>query len=125
VPRSRKAAEGDVQARVLLDSYDYYEECENPETPLHSASKGDVISVSKDEFDRGLNMVPQALAKASDKDARTADQPLDLPENLDEVDEAELRRLAKQVGHDVDDDTTRDELVAMVAAAPGKERPQV
>jgi hypothetical protein len=114
-----------VKARVLLDTYSYYEKSQDPSTPLHTVSKDETITVSAEEFDRGVNMVPQALAKASDTDARTADEPLQLPENLDEAKDDELRAVAKQLGHDVDDDTTRDELVGMVAAAPGYERPQV
>lgn len=114
-----------MKARVLLDTYSYHEKVNDPSTPTHTASKGDEISVSQEEFDRGKNMVPTALAKASDTEARTADQPLELPNDLADASDDELRDAARQLGHDVDDDTTRDELVGMVAASPGNERPQV
>lgn len=122
----KKSSGTGVKARVLLDTYSWYEKFGDTSSQVNTASKDETISVSAEEFKRGENMVPQALAKASDKDARTADQPLEIPKDLDEASEAELRDLAKQIGHDVNDDTTRDELVAMVAAAPGgHERPQV
>lgn len=120
-----KSSASTVKARVLLDSYSWHEKCNDPSTPTLTASRDDVIDISSEEFKRGKNMVPTALAKASDKDARTAADPLPLPDDLDDASEDDLRAVATQLGHDVDDDTTRDELVGMVAAAPGYERPQV
>jgi hypothetical protein len=47
---------GKQKAIVTADAYDWYEESENPETPRHSASKGDEIEVSAAEFKRGSAM---------------------------------------------------------------------
>lgn len=114
---------GSVSAKVLLDTYSWYEKHGDTSSPVNSASKGDTIKVSREEFDRGASMVPTALAK--DKDAPVAGDAVELPRDLSEVKDADLRVMAEQFGHDVTDDTSRDELVAMVAAAPGHERPQV
>lgn len=122
---SSSSSSGSVKARVLLDTYSWYEKCNDPTTTLHTASRDEVIDISSDEFKRGSDMVPTALAKSSDKDARAAADPLPLPDDLDDASEDDLRTVATQLGHDVTDDTTRDELVGMVAAAPGYERPQV
>lgn len=121
----KKSSGTGVKARVLLDTYSWYEKFGDTSSQVNTASKDETIDVSADEFKRGENMVPAGLAKASDKDARAADQPLEIPKDLDETSDPDLRALAKQIGHDVDDDTSRDELVAMVAGAPGHERPQV
>lgn len=121
----KKSASTGVKARVLLDTYSWYEKFGDTSSRVNTASKDETITVSAEEFKRGQEMVPQALAKASDRDARTADQPLELPQDLADASDDELREFARQLGHDVDDDTSRDELTGMVAAAPGYERPQV
>lgn len=125
-PSSSSSGSGGVSARVLVDLYSWHDEFGNTDSPVHTAEKGDTINVSQDEYDRAQEMVPRALAKASEKDARTPADPLEIPEDLSELSDKELLALAQQIGADVDADSPRDVLVAAVAAAPGGfERPSI
>ncbi len=61
-----------VQATVLLDSYRWHETYGDASSPVLEAAKGDKISVSADEFERGAAMTPPGLAKPSSKSAKAA-----------------------------------------------------
>lgn len=113
-----------VEARVLVDLYRWHDEHGNPDSPVNEASKGDTVTVSQAEYDRAQEMKPVGLAKASDKTAPAASDPVEIPNDLSELSDKELLQLALQLRLDVDEKTSRDELVGAVAAAPGGyERP--
>lgn len=121
---SSSDSSGGVKARVLLDGYSWHDEFGNTDSPVHTASKGDEINVSQEEYDRAQDMVPRGLANASEDNPLAADDTPTIPSDLSELSDDELRTLAAQLRLNVDADATRDELVGAVAAAPGGyERP--
>lgn len=70
-----KETDKGANAVVTADIYSWYEESENPETPLHTAYKGDEIKVSADELKRGLALHESdgaGLAKIRSDDAKDA-----------------------------------------------------
>jgi hypothetical protein len=119
-------AASNVKARVLLDDYSWHEKCNDPTTPMHTASKGDEITVSQAEFGRAQKMVPVGLAKASDKDTPAVGDAPPVPSDLSELSDAELKAIASARGATDVGNMTRDELVGVVSASPGgNERPTV
>jgi hypothetical protein len=127
---SSSSSSATVEARVLVDVYRWHDEFGDTDSPVHTwdrndpANSPDTITVSKEEFDRGQKL--GALAKASAKDARRVDETPQVPSDLNELSDQELRDLAFQVTGDDHSDDTREQLFGVVAAAPGgNERPQV
>lgn len=115
-----KKSGGKVEAVVLFDGYRYHEKTGDFDSPIVDAHKGDKITVSAAEFERGVAM--GGLAKAGDKDAQA---PVEVPSDLSELSDAELQAIASSRGATNVDKLTRDELVGIVAASPGgNERPQ-
>lgn len=111
---------GKVEAVVLFDGYRYHEKTGDFDSPIVDAHKGDKITVSAAEFERGSGL--GGLARADDKDAQT---PVEVPSDLSDLSDAELQAIASAKGAENVDKLTRDELVGIVAASPGgNERPQ-
>ena len=86
---------GTVTAVVLTDSYGWHDDHKDPTSPRNDAVKGEKITVSKAEFDRGSTTNPQGLAKAGSDKAKAA-------ENGDDTQDEPP--LTKPDGHPVDPD---------------------
>jgi len=63
---------GAVTAIVLTDTYGWHDVSNDGTTPRNEAFKGDKISVSKDEFERGSTTKPPGLAKVGSDEAKDA-----------------------------------------------------
>jgi hypothetical protein len=64
-----------MKAIVTADAYDWYEKSQDPDSPRHSAVKGEQIDVSDAEFKRGSALHKESgfgLVKAGTKDAKEA-----------------------------------------------------
>jgi hypothetical protein len=116
-----------VKAIVLVDSYAWHETFGDARSPVNEASKGDEITVSADEFERGSNTTPMGLAKKDSKEHRrflAGPVPTEAAK-LTELSDDELRAIASMRGTEDVDDLNRDELLGAVLASPGgNERPQ-
>lgn len=80
-PSARSSAT--VDAIVLLDTYRWHDESNDPTTPVNEADRGEKIKVSAAEFKRGSEMTPPGLGKAGSKEAKDAtsdEPPADEPE---------------------------------------------
>lgn len=66
-----------VEAVVLLDTYRWHDESNDPTTPVNEADKGEKIKVSAAEYKRGSTMTPPALAKTGSSEAKAvkSDEP--------------------------------------------------
>ena len=69
---AEKKTTGTVDAVVVSDTYGWHETSSDPTTPRHDAVKGDKITVSKDEFERGSTTNPPGLAKVGSDEAKDA-----------------------------------------------------
>lgn len=68
-----RSSSGTVTAVVLLDTYRWHDECNDPTTPVNEADKGEKITVSADEFKRSQKMTPPGLAKIGSDKAKVAE----------------------------------------------------
>lgn len=126
-----------VKAVVLVDSYSWHEESNNPSSPRHDAppldetglnpsAKGVEIEVSAEEFERGSNMRPPALAKKGSDAAKHVNDAdaAELPRGqaVSDLSDSDLKAIAVARGVDVEG-KTRDELVGLVVGTPDAPRP--